>query len=125
MIRGEIRVTSDNRRKAARVLGHASFTRFLRSIADEGVEWAQQWARYYIYDTPESPSYKRTWRLFHSIGSTVYGDGRIVIDAGVRYARYVHDGTRHMSPRPFLSMALDDLKDHVYEYARIHYRGIR
>lgn len=125
MIRGQIRVVSDNRRVAARALGHASFTRFLRSIADEGVEWARTWARFYIYDTPESPSYKRTWRLYNRIGARVYGDGRIMIDSGVPYSEYVHDGTRHMRPRPYLSMALDSLKDQVYDSARLFYRRIR
>lgn len=54
-----------------------------------------------IYATPESASYRRTGNLMNSITHSFTEDSATVT-AGAEYAIYVHEGTRHMTPRPFL-----------------------
>lgn len=58
-----------------------------------------------IYDTPESPTYQRTFNLIQSISHYSTSDTAVVA-AETPYAFFVHEGTRYMTPRPFLDAAL-------------------
>lgn len=90
-----------------------------------------------VYDTPESPSYKRTGRLrasitfatatFHSEpeGKAQAGDAKMLgkpdkntvfVGTNVEYAPYVEFGTTRMKARPYLKPAL---ANHIDEYAKI------
>lgn len=57
-----------------------------------------------VYSTPER-GYRRTGHLINSVGHRVLAPGVAEVVATAEYARLVHDGTRHMSPRPFLTNA--------------------
>lgn len=62
-----------------------------------------------VYDTPESPNYKRTGRLGNSIGYAVDTDEPAVyIGSNVKYAPYVELGTSKMRARPFLKPAVEN-----------------
>lgn len=74
-----------------------------------------------VYDTPESPSYKRTGRLRNSISHT--DDGKAAyIGTNVEYAPYVELGTSRMGPRPYLKPAV---LNHVDEYKEIVRRNMK
>ena len=61
-----------------------------------------------VYDTPESPNYKRTGRLLNSISYAVDTDEPAVyIGSNVEYAPYVELGTSKMRARPFLKPAVE------------------
>ena len=55
-----------------------------------------------IYETPESPSYKRTGHLKRSLRQKKTGHQKAKVENDAEYAVFVHEGTRRMSPRPFL-----------------------
>ena len=62
-----------------------------------------------VYDTPESPNYKRTGRLLNSISYAVDTDEPAVyIGSNVEYAPYVELGTSKMRARPFLKPAVEN-----------------
>jgi HK97 gp10 family phage protein len=62
-----------------------------------------------VYDTPESPNYKRTGRLLNSISYAVDTDEPAVyIGSNVKYAPYVELGTSKMRARPFLKPAAEN-----------------
>ena len=64
-----------------------------------------------VYDTPESPNYKRTRRLRDSITHQTNNVGKYVdVGSAVYYAPYVELGTRKMKPRPFLRNAVENYK---------------
>lgn len=68
-----------------------------------------------VYQTPESPNYKRTFRLRDNITSA--SDGKsAVVGTDVEYAPYVELGSRGMHPRPFLSNAI---QNHVDYYRQV------
>lgn len=90
-----------------------------------------------VYDTPESPSYKRTGRLRASITfatSTAKGvpakeaepgdaellgepdKDTVYVGTNVEYAPYVEFGTSKMKKRPYLKPAV---ADHISEYKEI------
>lgn len=63
-----------------------------------------------VYDTPESPNYKRTGRLRNSITYETKAD-RAIVGSFVSYAPYVEYGTsRYPQPRPFLRNAINNHK---------------
>ena len=68
-----------------------------------------------VYDTPESPSYRRTGRLRNSITHTVSGDAAYV-GTNVEYAPYVEFGTRRTKARPFIKPSITNYID---QYKRI------
>lgn len=78
---------------------------------------AEAWADRLIYDTPPSPNYVRTGNLRRSIGSEEVGDV-VEVYAEAEYAEYVHEGTRHMAPRPFLARAAADEEERLGFIAR-------
>lgn len=59
-----------------------------------------------VYDTPPSPDYQRTGHLLNSLGHEMRDDLNGEVFDTADYAIYVHEGTRHMHPRPFLHDAL-------------------
>ena len=62
-----------------------------------------------VYDTPESPNYKRTGRLLNSISYAVDTDEPAVyIGSNAKYAPYVELGTSKMRARPFLKPAVEN-----------------
>lgn len=70
-----------------------------------------------VYDTPESPNYKRTGRLRNSI---TYGvdtsEPAVYIGSNVEYAPEVELGTSRMRARPYLKPAAEN---HASEYREI------
>ncbi len=69
-----------------------------------------------VYDTPESPNYKRTGNLRNSLTHTDNGKDTVYIGTNVEYAPYVEYGTSKMPPRPYLKSALEN---HFDEYEDI------
>lgn len=70
---------------------------------------AKQHLQAMVYDQPPAPSgYVRTGNLMGSVGSEVQPNGDGIVFATAEYATYVHEGTVHVSPRPFLHQALED-----------------
>lgn len=62
-----------------------------------------------VYDTPESPNYKRTNNLRESLTfEPQYNEKAVDIGSRVEYAPYVELGTRKMKPRPFLKNAVEN-----------------
>lgn len=57
-----------------------------------------------VYATPPSPKYQRTGNLMKAVKST---NSRVRIN--IHYAGYVHDGTRYMAGRPYLTNAISEL----------------
>src|SRR5690242_18761686 len=49
-----------------------------------------------------------TGALRNSIQTTVESDMKATVGTPLEYAPYVHDGTRHMEGRPFLTQAADE-----------------
>lgn len=73
-----------------------------------------------IYDTPESPTYKRTGRLRNSIthGTT---EDKAIVGTNLNYAPYVELGTQSMPSRPFLRNAISKYRK---EYREIIKKGM-
>ena len=70
-----------------------------------------------VYDTPESPYYKRTGRLRNSIThETSESEHAVYIGTNVEYAPYVELGTSRMAARPFLKPAVTE---HTEDFKRI------
>lgn len=65
-----------------------------------------------VYDTPESPTYRRTGNLRNSISHTT-DDSKAYVGSNVYYAPYVEMGTSKMPPRPFIRPAVEN---HASEY---------
>ena len=68
-----------------------------------------------VYDTPESPNYRRTGNLRNSITWTS-DRSAAYIGTDVEYAPYVELGTSKMKKRPFLKPAVTE---HMDEYRAI------
>lgn len=58
-----------------------------------------------VYDTPESPNYRRTGNLINSVTHRVTSDNAQV-NVGAQYAWHVHEGNQYVGPRPFLANAV-------------------
>ena len=91
----------------------------LRALGVAGVNNAIDEVNKLVYDTPQSPNYKRTGYLRESINH-VEQDDSTLIGAGAKYAKYVELGTSKMSPRPFLRNAI---LNNVGEYQKIINNG--
>lgn len=91
----------------------------LRALGVAGVNNAIDEVNKLVYDTPQSPNYKRTGYLRQSINH-VEQDDSALIGAGAKYAKYVELGTSKMKPRPFLRNAI---LNHVGEYQKIINNG--
>lgn len=75
-----------------------------------------------VYDTPESPSYKRTGRLRNSI-SNFYDGNTVYLGTNVEYAPYVELGTYKMNiARPFIRPAIEN---HLQEYQEIFEKALK
>ena len=91
----------------------------LKMLGNAGVNNAIDEVNKLVYDTPQSPNYKRTGYLRESINH-VEQDDSALIGAGAKYAKYVELGTSKMKPRPFLRNAI---LNHVGEYQKIINNG--
>lgn len=63
-----------------------------------------------VYDTPESPSYRRTGNLRNSI-SHAYDSDSAYVGTNTEYAPYVEMGTSKMPSRPFIRPAVENYMD--------------
>lgn len=63
-----------------------------------------------VYDTPESPTYKRTGNLRKSVTKHYPSETEGIVQAQIDYAIYVHEGTPHMPPRPYMRNAVEKVK---------------
>ncbi len=91
--------------------GFEEFRRFLRDFPSRvkiAMEEAGEEASKLIATRAKSIAPKRTGRLRDSIRPS-----GLTIEAGAPYARFVHEGTRYMKPRPFLRDAIEELKGKV------------
>lgn len=95
-----------------------------------------------VYDTPQSPSYKRTGRLRASLTyatkhvestpgreadakdgmkkSEVPDENTVIIGTNVEYGPYVEFGTSKMPPRPYLAPAVEDHKEEYKKIMQYH-----
>lgn len=73
-----------------------------------------------VYDTPESPNYKRTGRLRNSLSHAVDGEAAYV-GTNVEYAPYVEFGVVR-KPRPYIKPAV---VNHIDEYKKIVERNLK
>lgn len=84
----------------------------LEAIGQEAEGNAKKEITEMIYDTPESPNYKRTGRLRNDITHEVHkSEGAVYIGNSVKYAILVHNGTRRMKARRYLKNAVIKYKD--------------
>lgn len=74
-----------------------------------------------VYDTPESPSYKRTGNLRNSITHTVV-DNTAYVGTDIEYAPYVELGTVRMRPRPFIKPSVTN---YINQYKQIIERRLK
>lgn len=59
-----------------------------------------------VYSAPPARSgYRRTGNLIASVRHRVVAPNEVRIEVTAEYAAYVHEGTRHTQPRPFLANA--------------------
>lgn len=89
------------------------------SLAAEG--FAKKEITKVVYDTPESPSYKRTGNLRNSITHTVV-DNAAYVGTDMEYAPYVELGTIRMRPRPFIKPSL---ANYIDQYKQILERRLK
>ena len=68
-----------------------------------------------VYDTPESPNYKRTGKLRNSLTHTDNGKDTVYIGTNVEYASAVEYGTKRIPPRPYLKNAVEKHSDEYKE----------
>lgn len=72
-----------------------------------------------VYNTPESPSYRRTGNLRNAITHDTNGVDTAYVGVNINYAHYVEFGTSKMKPRPFIKPAVvnytDEYKE-IFEY---------
>lgn len=87
----------------------------LEAIGLKGVENANKEVTALVYDTPESPNYKRTGFLRNSIDHKTELDSAL-IGSGAKYAKYVELGTSKMPARPFLRNAI---VNHYQDYEKV------
>ena len=65
-----------------------------------------------VYDQPESPNYTRTGRLRNDIAHEVRrGENAVYIGNSVKYAIFIHEGTRKMKARRYLKEAIIRYRD--------------
>lgn len=74
----------------------------MRRISSDVMAESQRALQAMVYDLPENPRRPRTGNLMASITKRS-GKTWAEVEATASYARYVHDGTQFMSPRPFLT----------------------
>lgn len=71
-----------------------------------------------VYNTPPSPTYKRTGRLRNSISNKpVPEEQSVYIGTNVEYAAFVEMGTSRMPPRPYLKPAAAEYGDQYKKIA--------
>ena len=76
-----------------------------------------------VYDTPESPSYRRTGALRNAIHGTTNGVDTAILSDNIEYAAYVEYGTSKMPARPFIKPAIANYVDDYREIAEDHLRN--
>lgn len=60
-----------------------------------------------VYSAPPARSgYRRTGNLAASVRHRLVAANEVRVEATAEYAAYVHEGTRHTPPRPFLANAV-------------------
>lgn len=107
---------------------------FLQAMVDTGFvaeEYIQKALDKYVYDTPESPSYKRTKFLKNKTGASGTtkrkGDEYTTqVISAVHYAPYVHfgtenkDGSTRMKARPYMTegtqAAIPDMLENLKDF---------
>ena len=87
----------------------------LEEWALAGERFAKEEITKVVYDTPESPTYRRTGNLRNSLTHTTDAS-TAYIGTDVEYAVHVEFGTTRMKPRPYLKPAVEA---HVDEYKEI------
>lgn len=93
---------------------------FLEEALDELEDLADKHVVAMIYDVPPPPTstYVRTGLLGASNGTEVY-KGKGILFNEAPYAKYVHEGTRRMAPRPWLAEAFKEFhRRHITRIAK-------
>lgn len=75
-----------------------------------------------VYDTPESPNYRRTTNLRQSL-SHARDDTSAYVGTNVEYAAYVELGTSKMKPRPYLRPAAENYADEYKQIVKTALQG--
>ena len=75
-----------------------------------------------VYDTPESPTYRRTGALRNSIAHDT-DDTTAYVGTNIEYAQYVELGTKKMNPRPFIAPAVENHMDEYRAIAEQYLKG--
>lgn len=104
----------DHSKEAIDLKNHA-VQRAMMEIAQEAESNAVLEVTFAVYDTPESPSYRRTGNLRNGITHESTEDTAIV-GTNTEYAPYVEMGTVKMNPRPFIKPAVEN---YMNEYKEI------
>ena len=84
----------------------AAVSRALVEIGQQAEENLTTEVENAVYNTPESPRYRRTGNLRGGNHYEVAGGDTVLIKNGVEYAGYVEYGTSKMAARPFFKPAI-------------------
>lgn len=105
-------VTVDSNLRRAILLLESAVEEALEDIGDDLVEQSQKELQRLVYDKPITGDYERTGELRESVKAEKRGTS-LEVSADAPHAVHVHEGTRKMSPRPFLTNAMKRTKGRV------------
>ena len=110
-MRMQFNIESDNSELIIRA-AYEQIQKALKTVGMQAEKYAKEEITKVVYNTPESPNYKRTGNLRNSITHQNDND-TVYVGTDVEYAIYVEMGTSRMKARPYIGPAI---VNHVEEY---------